>query len=85
VFFEPKGGGEASIEFTRAQLVTPLADTIDAEWRAGKIELESSGGVPWWAWVLVGVAGVAVLAAAGGAVAALLLRRSRVPSGFTSS
>jgi hypothetical protein len=84
VFFEPKGGGEASIEFTRAQLATPPGERIDAEWRPGKIALESGGRLPWWAWALIGVGGVAWLAAVGGTVAALLLRRSRLPSGLPS-
>ncbi len=80
VFFEPKGSGEASIEFTRAQLSTPPGESIDAEWRAGRIELESSGGFPLWAWALVAVAGVAALAAVGGTVAALLARRAGATS-----
>ncbi len=84
VFFEPKGGGEATIEFTRAQLATPPGDSIDAEWRAGKIALESGGGFPWWGWAVVAVAGITALAAVGGTVGAILLRRSGVTSGVAS-
>lgn len=76
VFFEPKGSGEASIEFTRAQLATPPGESIKADWRPGRIDLESSGTLGWWAWTLIAVGGVALLAAVGGSVAAVLLRRS---------
>lgn len=80
VFFEPKGAGEASIEFTRAQLVTPSAENIEADWRPGRIALDSSGGLRWWAWALIGAGAVVALAVAGGSVAAILLARSHTAS-----
>lgn len=76
VFFDPKGSGEASIEFTRAQLSTPPGEGIEADWRPGRIAVASGGVFPWWAWALIAVAGVALLAAVGGSVAALLVHRS---------
>jgi hypothetical protein len=66
-FFIPNEGGSTTLEFTRAQLATPMGDGIDTTWEPGQIVIGSNdSGNRWAMWAAIGgVAAVGAVAVAG--------------------
>ena len=75
VFFAVKGDGESNLQFSRARLLTPPGDEMDATWQSGVITVEDESETNWVVYAIIAgavAAGVVVVVAA-----FALLQRSR--------